>query len=238
MVMRTAARSGFFLYLGLSFLAIALTGFSTTFFIPLASGRFTAPPLIYLHGALLFGWLLLFILQASLVQNRRMLVHRRVGYAGAVLAIAIVASGVLVDLYVTRRDLPAGDERFVLGQFVNILIEMLLFGALVAAAVLFRRNGEAHKRFLTLATISILGPAWLRLRHLLPMVPDPFTVFSLLADSVLLVTIARDWYTLRRVHPVYIWAGSAMVAVHVVELYAFTSEPWLRLARWLLSMPN
>src|SRR5690606_33246562 len=130
-----------------------------------------------------------------------------------------------------------GGDEFVLGQFVNILIEMLLFGALVAAAVSLRRDGESHKRLILLATISVLGPAWLRFRHLLPMIPNPFVTFSLVADSLLVVAIARDWITLKRVHPVYIWAGGAMVLIHAVELLAITSRPWLRLSRFLLGEP-
>lgn len=220
-----------------AFLVIAQTGFSTTFFIPLARGSFSAPPVVHIHGVLLFGWLLLFIVQASLIQRRGFLAHRRLGVIGAALCVAIVVSGVLVGLYATRRDLAAGGDDFVLGQFVNILIEMFLFGSLVAAAMVWRRDSESHKRLLLLATISALAPAWLRMRHLLPGVPHPFVTFSLLADSLLLVAIARDWIALRRVHPVYIWVGGAMVTIHMVELLAMTSQPWLRLSRFLLGGP-
>lgn len=232
---RTATRSRFYLYMTIGFLAIALIGFSTTFFLPLARGQFSAPPVIHLHGALLFGWLILFIVQSALIQGRSVATHRRLGWVGAALCAGIVVSGVLVGLFATRRDLAAGGDDFVRGQFVNILIEMLLFGALVSAAIVYRRDKESHKRLLILATISVLGPAWLRLRHLLPAVPHPFVVFSLLADSLLLVVIARDWLVTKRVHPTYVWAGSAMFAFHLVELLAIRSAPWLALSRWLLS---
>lgn len=231
----TASRSKFFLYMAVSFMAIALVGFSSTFFIPLARGSFDAPAIIHIHGALFFSWLLLFILQASLIQQRKILTHRQFGIAGSVLCATLVVSGVLVGLHATRRDLAAGGDDFVLGQFVNILIEMVLFGSLVAAAIVLRRDRESHKRLLLLATISALAPAWLRLRHLFPSVPNPFVTSSLLADSLLLLAIVRDWLATKRVHPVYIWGGGAMLAVHVIELLAIRSDPWLRLSRWLLS---
>lgn len=237
MAIRATSRSKFFLYMAFGFLAIAVIGFSTTFFIPLARGTFRAPPIIHIHGALLFAWLLFFILQASLIHKRRILTHRQLGLMGAALCVAIVVSGVLVGLYATRRDLAAGGDDLVLGQFVNILIEMVLFGSLVAAAIALRRDGESHKRLLLLATISALAPAWLRFRHLFPAVPNPFVTFSLLADSLLLLAIARDWLAIKRVHPVYLWAGGAMVVVHVIELLAIRSTPWLRLSRWLLGEP-
>jgi hypothetical protein len=141
-----------------------------------------------------------------------------------------------VGLFATHRDLAAGGGDFALGQFVNILIEMLLFGGLVAAAVVLRRDGESHKRLMLLATISALAPAWMRFRHLFPGVPHPFVTFSIVADSLLVVAIARDWIAMRRVHPVYLWAGGAMVGVHAIELLAITSAPWLRLSRWLLGV--
>ncbi len=232
-----ARRSAFFPRLAILFLAIAIIGFSTTFFIPLLGGTFSAPPVVHVHGALSFGWLLLFAAQAFLVQRRRVQWHRKVGWLGAGLCAAIVVSGVAVGVYATRRDLAAGGDDFVAGQFVNILIEMLVFGSLVAAAIVLRRDRESHKRLLLLATISALAPAWLRFRHIFPAVPNPFVTFSLLADSLLLVAIAYDWFTLRRVHPVYLRVGAAVVFVHVIELIAIDSEPWVRLARWLLGEP-
>jgi hypothetical protein len=64
MTAKAATRSGFFLYMSLGFLAIALIGFSTTFFLPLARGTFVAPPVISAHGTLLFAWLIFLIAQA------------------------------------------------------------------------------------------------------------------------------------------------------------------------------
>lgn len=232
-----APRSRFYLHMAIAFLAIGIVGFSTTFLLPLARGTFRAPPLVHVHGALLFGWLGLFIAQAWLVQARRTPLHRRLGVLGAGLAAGIVVSGVLVGLWATRRDLAAGEDPFVLGQFVNILIEMLLFAALVGAAVALRRDRESHKRLLMLATISLLGPAWIRFRHLFPAVDNPFVVFSLMADAVLLVAVAHDLRVHGRVHPVYLGAGGAMVAVHMVELAAMQSPAWQTFARWLLGLP-
>ena len=102
MMQRAAARSRFFLYLACAFLGIAIAGFSTTFFMPLARGTFSAPPIIHIHGALLFGWLILLILQSSLINQRRFVTHRQLGWLGAALCLSIVISGVLVGLHATR----------------------------------------------------------------------------------------------------------------------------------------
>jgi len=235
---KVATRSGFFLYMSLGFLAVALIGFSTTFFLPLARGTFVAPPVTYVHGALLFAWLIFLVAQASLIRVRNVFVHRRLGWLGASLGIAIVISGVAVSLYVTRRDLAAGRGDVVLGEFVGLLFTFLIFGSLIAAAIVLRRNSESHKRLLLLATIWVLAPAWLRFRHLFPAVENPMVVFSIIADSLILVAIARDLMAYKRVHPVYIWVGGLMIAYDIIYLssagFHFQSAAWLRVARWLL----
>jgi hypothetical protein len=232
----TTARSPFFLYLSMAFLVIAIVGFSTTFFFPLARGTFSAPLVVHVHGALLFGWLVFFIAQATLINTRKLPVHRSIGWFGLFLSIAIVISGVAVGLFATHRDLAASGETWPIGEFVNIVIEMALFGSLVWAAILSRRRPESHKRYLVLATISALGPAWFRFRHFMPYVPHPLVTFSLVADSLLLLVIARDWIAMKRIHPVYLWAGGAMFAVHMVELSFADSELWLAVGRRLLGL--
>ncbi len=227
-------RSRFFLHLSLAFLAVAVAGFCTTLFIPLAKGSFAAPFQVQVHGVLMFGWLLLLIGQAALVSSGHTAVHRRLGLLGALLALAIVPSGVVAGVYATRRDLGATEATWPYGAFVNIVIEMAVFGLLVAAAIAQRRQPERHKRLLILATISALGPAWFRFRHFMPFVPSPIVTFALVADSVLLALIAREWLVERRVHPVFVWAGGAMVAVHLLELAAAESQLWTGIGRWLL----
>lgn len=228
-----AARSRFFPAMALLAVAVVLVGFSTTYFLPLLRGRFVALPWVHLHAAFFLGWIALFGAQVALVRTRRVAVHRRLGWVGAALAAAMIPSAVQIGYLATLRDRPSGGD-FALGQFVNILIEMVVFCSLVGAAILWRRDRERHKRLLLLATISLLGPAWLRFRHLLPMVENPFVVFSLIADSLLLVAMAYDWRRRGRVHPIYLTAGVAMVAVHLAELFLSTSAPWLAVARWLL----
>ncbi len=227
-------RSAFVTWMALGGLCVALLGFSTTFITPLMKGDFEAPSIVYVHGALFFSWLLLLLYQAELVRARRIAAHRRSGWVGAAMAIAMAVSGGAVGVWATRRDLAGGLGDAARGQFVNILIEMGVFLGLVVAAVVLRRNRGWHKRLLLLATISILGPAWLRFRHFLPGVPNPFVTFSLIADSVLLIAVGHDLVTTRRIHSAYVWVGTGMVAVHLVELAASDTRLWVAVARVLL----
>jgi hypothetical protein len=73
-----------------------------------------------------------------------------------------------------------------------------------------------------LALIGALGPAWFHFRHYFPAIENPVLFYSLLlADSIILLAIAMDLRAGRGLHPVYLYAGGAMVAVHCIEVFAF-----------------
>jgi uncharacterized membrane protein YozB (DUF420 family) len=218
-------------------LAVALAGFTPTFFLPSLRGEFRAPPIVWVHGALAFGWILMFVAQTQWIRRRAIRMHRRIGYGTAGIALGLVATGVPVGLWATGRDLAAGLGDVARGQFVNILVELAVFGALVGAAVWLRRDPDWHKRLMLLATLSVLGPAWFRLRHWFPSVPNPLVTFSLLADSIVLVVVAHEYAQRRRLHPAYWAVAPAVVAVHLAELFLSQTRPWLSVARTLLGEP-
>src|SRR5688572_10397556 len=92
------ARPRVYLWFGLAALAATATGFMGTFVLPMLQGRFVAIPFVHLHGALLLAWLLLYVLQSSLVHARRVALHRQLGWLGAALAVAVALSTMAVGV--------------------------------------------------------------------------------------------------------------------------------------------
>src|SRR3954469_3869442 len=73
-------------------------GFSRTYFL---KGYFGAPsltPLLHLHGLIFTTWVLLFIVQTTLVAARRTDIHRKLGLAGGVLALLMIIVGPLTGI--------------------------------------------------------------------------------------------------------------------------------------------
>ena len=70
---------GYFIGFALIFAAIVLTGFSRTFFLPMARGTLSKPLIVHLHGAFFFAWTGLLIAQAVLAATKRLRLHRKVG---------------------------------------------------------------------------------------------------------------------------------------------------------------
>src|SRR5688572_16328732 len=83
---------------------IVLAGFARTYYLkpffgtPDLSGR-----IVHLHGIVMTAWVVLFVVQISLVATRRTRIHQRFGILGAILAALVVIVGVLTALYAAAR---------------------------------------------------------------------------------------------------------------------------------------
>lgn len=228
---------GFFVGMALVGLAVALAGFSTTFFLPIAAGTFERPLGVWLHGAAAFGWVLLFVLQPALIRAGRYDVHARTGALGALLAVLVAVSAVPAGLYQVERDLAAGLGATAVSGLLGTITSMVLFLGLVAAGVAFRGRPATHKRLMLLATIVVLWPAWFRLRHLFPDVPRPEIWFALVAaDSLILAAMLRDRLVEGRVHPVWWFVGLPVVIEQSLEVALFNSPGWRAAAAWLYGL--
>src|SRR5437588_5707877 len=85
----------FFSAMALLILATVFVGFARTYFL---AGMFRAPLpslIIHIHGAAFTTWVVLLVVQTSLVAARRTDVHRRLGVAGFLLGCLMVVLGVL-----------------------------------------------------------------------------------------------------------------------------------------------
>lgn len=217
----------------------ALVGFGPTYYFkafgqqPLATlsgGPMTL--LVHGHAALFTAWVLLFIAQTALVAQHKVAVHRRLGIAGGVLAAAMVVIGSLAAVKMAARGAaPAGVDPL---SFLMIpLSDMLCFGGFVAVALGMRANREAHKRLMLLAYVSIIVAATARFPGVLSL--GPLAFFGL-AFLVILAGIIYDRVTRRRVHPVYVWGGTALLVSVPLRLAISGTAAWKAFAQWIVSL--
>ena len=236
--MATATRrdAGTRLYLaaGLAALAVAAIGFFRTFLWPSWQGAFHGPTVVYVHGAFVLAWLLLFATQAALVRSRRVPRHRQWGLLAAVVAPGVVVSTMAMGVAAMHRDLQAGMGELAKSLMLGTFTSPLVFLALVAAGLATRRRPDVHKRLMLMATIAILWPAFFRFRHYFPAVPHPEWVFGFALPQVFLGIVAwLDRVRTGRLHPVYLWVGIPFVAEAALETWLLDSPGWRVAARWL-----
>jgi hypothetical protein len=216
----------FFTGMALASLLTVLVGFAPSYFIRSS----TLPPLTpfyHVHGLLFTTWILLFITQTALVAGRRIDIHRRLGFAGVVLAFVVFIVGVMVSIETLRRGggTQFGDPR----AFLSIpLGDIIAFAVLVAAAVVLRRRADAHKRLMLLATISLLTAAVARF---LAQINIGGTVGLFLGtDIFVLALILYDFASRGRVHPASLWGGSMVVVFKPLLFAASGTSAWLAFA--------
>jgi hypothetical protein len=214
-VLSTPARAEprrFYLGFALACAAIAFAGFTPTFWAPLASGRLELAPVVGLHAALFFAWILLFVTQTALASTGLFAHHRMLGVAGVLLAASMVAVGVLAALHSYHVHAAAGHADRAGPFLISPLSMMPFFGGAVALAAANVRRPDVHKRLMVLATAVVITPAIARLIQFaaggmeairVPTVER--TIFpALVADLLILVAIAHDWRTRGRPQPVYL----------------------------------
>jgi hypothetical protein len=227
------------LFYGTMAVAMAITvfaGFSRTYYLRFVSGApmatLTGGPfttLVHFHGALFTTWVLLFIVQTALISARRVAVHRRLGIAGAVVAAAMVAAGASVAISTAARG-GAAPGMTPLAFLVIPLFDLILFSGFVSAALVARRNKEAHKRLMLLAYVSIITAAIARLPGVLPLGPPAFFGLSLL---FVVAGAIYDFVSRGRVHKAYLWGGAILVVSVPLRLGIANTSAWQSFAKLL-----
>ena len=174
------------------------------------SGATDIPPYLVVHGAVLTSWFLLFLGQSLLVTSSRTDLHRRVGYVGAALALAVVVTSVITSINAVPRFNARGvDPNVVAIVVTGDFLALTQFAILLGCGVLLRSRTAAHKRLMLFASLAILGPGLFGggrpIASLQPFVPFPLALLFMVLTVSLVVT--NDFVSLRRVHPATIWGG-------------------------------
>lgn len=224
----TASTTGRFdrrLYTAMALVAglVVFVGFSRTFYLRM---WFDVPPLSalrYLHGALMTLWFTLFLAQVLLVSRRRIGVHQRLGIGAALTAAAMVPVGIATAIDFVHRYSTDAEAAPVAALIAGYdFIALLFFAALVGTALALRRRSDIHKRLMTLASLTLLGPAFARL------VPDEQAIWLMYIPALVLIVI--DSWRNRRLHPAFAVGGALFVISTQLALYLAASKQWIDFA--------
>jgi len=205
-------------------LTTVFVGFARTYYL---AGVFSAPlpsPIIHVHGAVFSSWILLLIAQTSLVTAGRVDLHRRLGIAGFVLACIMFIVGVLAGADGLRR----GIGRDPLAFYMLSVQDMILFPTLVYLAFRARGNPPEHKRFILLATVAIIPAAIARWPF--DFVHRKPPIAYLVSYVFLLLLIAYDLWSSRKIHRATLWAGALIVVTHAISGPIAQTATWHSLA--------
>lgn len=228
---RWTAERRFFTGIAVAMLLVVYVGFSRSFYLHALFPGHPAPsePIFLVHGLVFSAWCVLLAVQPSLVAFGRFDLHRRLGMVGAGLAAAMVVLGVEGALVAAHR--PGGFVGVPVPplQFLAVpLFDVALFGTFVAMAIANRRDGQAHKRWMVLATVNLLGAAFARWPGLSP---NPLVFFAL-ADAFIVALAAWDLRSRGRLHGATLIGGLAIIVSQPLKLLISGTPAWLAFARW------
>jgi hypothetical protein len=188
--------------------------------------------LIHVHGAAFTSWMILLIVQTAFISTKHVKWHMTLGLYGFALAVAMVVLGTLAAVDAMRRGeavLGLDAQTF----FVIPVSDMLLFAPLVFFAYKLRRNTEAHKRLILLATMVLMDAAIGRFPHpaILQRIPPTQDLVTLALLSLL---VGFDLFNMHRVSK-YTWRGALLVmVVHLVRVPVAQTAAWHAMTRHLL----
>lgn len=224
----------FYLAMAVISAVIVFAGFARTFYLIAYFARMDLSTVRIVHGIVFSCWLILFVVQTSLVSAKRIDVHRRLGVFGAALAVLMLIVGTLMGIHAakygtTNPGLPPPTIFLVVPIF-----DMLVFAILFAAAFNYRRKPDMHKRFMLVATISILPAAIARILFLFGIQSVLIPAF-VLADVLLVACALYDVVISRRLHPAWLWGGLLFILSFPLRLAIAPTAAWQSFANWLIS---
>jgi hypothetical protein len=199
-------------------------GFSPTYF---RAGMIHAPlpsPILHFHGAAFTLWMLLFLVQSALISARRVKWHRSLGIVAFCLPPIMIVLGVIAAVDAFHRGVQIGP----LDPTVSFAIPMLgivAFAIVIFAAWRARRRPDAHKRLILIATSGLIGAAFGRFpwaRFGFPPAAGAVTGVGVL----LLLLIAFELVTIRRIHRSTMWAAPLVFASVALAVPLGMSRPW------------
>jgi hypothetical protein len=228
------AERRFFTGMALVVLLCTFLGFAPTYYLRFA---LTPPhpveplvPYVFLHGLLFSAWVLLFMVQTSLVAAGRIDLHRRLGIAGMWLIAAMIPMALVVSLGGVNRPLTAPPGLSPLSWLAISLLDIPLFGGLIVTALIKRRVPATHKRLMLIAMIDMVRPS---LGRLLPMLGVPGPLPLLLPLLLLLPLVAWDIKSRGRVHSATLWGSLLVAGLTILTLAIWSTTPWLAFAAWV-----
>jgi hypothetical protein len=220
-------------YIGVAALAtvIAIAGFWVNYFGPLVAGTLQALTIIHIHAVVFVGWLLIVGLQAWFAASGRMRLHRRFGEYAMYWGVLLIFVGLATSFTIFGERIAAGEVREANIKLFVPLTDLAVFIPFFAAAWIWKRRPELHKRLIIVATTILLIAAVHRIRFLGgPPAPVPVLLAVWLAP--IYIGMIHDFVKTRTVHWVYLLGIAAVLFLKFGRVPLAQSETWREMAAW------
>jgi hypothetical protein len=174
----------------------------------------------------------LFLVQTTLVSVRRTDVHRKLGWAGAALATFMCVLTLRVAVDAVHAAVVCCNADAARKFFLIPVADVIVFAALVAAAVVYRREPATHKRLMLLATLAILDAA--TSRWPLNFIQTTKWGYYAVIDAIILAAVAYDIASTRRVARAFAWGVPLVIGAQIARELIGATALWKSFARLIV----
>jgi hypothetical protein len=208
-----AFKPSFYFWMTLLMAFFVFSGFGMTYWYPMAAGTFRpAPPVVHLHGAVYFSWIVLLVVQSLLVNTGKVALHRSLGMFGIALAMAVIMMGSLITILGASTVVePVGNHGIFLG-----IAAVTGFALLFTLAIRNTRQPAVHRRLILFAMLPILPPGIHRL-YMVPFGMETFPVVAMYAtlNAMALAIIVHEWRQSGTINK-YTYIGAGWIAMQQI----------------------
>jgi hypothetical protein len=199
-------------------------GFAPTYF---RAGILRAPlpsPILHIHGAVFTLWMLLFVVQVAFISAQRVHWHRSFGIVAFCLPPVMIVLGVIAAIDALHRGVKIGPLDPAVSAAIP-LIGIAGFTVVIYASWRARRRPDAHKRLILIATMGLVAAAFGRFpwdRIGLPPAAGAVTGLG----TLLLILLAYELISIRRIHRSTMWAAPLMFASVALAVPIGMTHAW------------
>jgi hypothetical protein len=217
--------------------AFVFIGFGITYIFPVIE-RTRPPdsPIVHLHGAAFFSWIVLLVTQAALVNAKNVKLHRSLGTFGIAVATFAVTMGVFImfaSASITKLQ-GVGPSVF----WLNVTAPPS-FGIVFAMAIRAVRRPEVHRNLMVIATTGILMPGVNRV-YMQGLGIQHFTFIEtyLTMNAFIAACLWHERRTLGKISRAT-WIGAGIIVGLEFLNFPISTTPWWRdFVFWLGSLAH
>jgi hypothetical protein len=229
---RLSRERRFFLGMAGAMIVLTFVGFAPSYYL---SGVFAGPRLsllVHVHGVVFTLWMLLYLVQTGLISAGRADMHRVVGPATVLVAVAMVPLGIATAI-ITKQVTAAAHLPPSGPPLVFPLGAVLTFAILTGWAVAMRKRAAWHKRLMLLGTLAILTTPLARIIKFTHLPITPALGGMILTDLMLVGLVAYDLRATGNLHAATKWGGTFFLLTQVIRIVLNMTPAWQAFAKSL-----
>lgn len=222
------AERRFFAAMAVAAFAVVFAGFAGSY-----SQRAASLPLVvHVHALLFATWVVLLVAQTGLVAADHVSTHRRLGVVAVGLVPAMLVFGFTTAVQGARDGWnPGGPYRDAISFMFVGVADLVVFGTLAVAGLVWRRRPAVHKRLMLLGTLG--GLMWPAITRLPIVAGRPALMFGVLA-LLMLAPAARDLRTRAGARWMTFGVALAVLVTFPLRVAVANSAQWRAVAMWWL----